>query len=191
MSTNIFCVVFFFCIFILSISYFIIRQFYFLQCICAMTVKEFWISKQLIFPAADVRLHCYVRVCAKIQQCWSNNNSCSSIWQQHSGDEALSGVDCENKNTLSCETATFHWTSMRFDNQIWQYILQTSTHLEVLYGNCKTVVYISKDLPYAALNVQHWSDLIPAIPPSFIMSWLQQRLPMLKKELICICSTES
>lgn len=58
-----------------------------------------------------------------IQEHWSNNNLYSSIWQQHSGDVTLSGgvYDWKNKNTFSCETATFHKThleSKRCDNQV-------------------------------------------------------------------------
>lgn len=64
-----------------------------------MTVKEFWISKQHTFPAADVCLLCCVRSRAQIQQRQSNNNLCSPIWQRHSGDVALSGGDCDRKKT--------------------------------------------------------------------------------------------
>lgn len=58
-----------------------------------------------------------------IQQCRSNINLCSPIWQQHSGDVTLSGgvYDWKNKNTFSCETATFHRTrldSKRCDEQV-------------------------------------------------------------------------
>lgn len=86
-----------------------------------MTVNELIISRSNTHIPFAFPLVCVYRMClwacvfvcvhpAWIQLCWSNNNLCSPIWQQQSGDVTLSGGVCDrkNKNAFSCETATFH-----------------------------------------------------------------------------------